>query len=228
MLDKAKRLRRQKQLFMYTFRGLLLFKSRFANIIGGILVTLALGALGNGVWESLFKPILLWLRDVVLTIGTLGIQSLIDDIYVDVGKSNYERGSLVVLTFMLSMVICSSIFVIFVAFRIVRQRPLVYDRNTVDRIRSAKFFMRLALPITLISAAILIFRITSVIYAIEASANLERYELIIAPYLTTQEVLIFRSRIAQLHSRAEFLQIVSDMKSIVKLNNLYDPTISIF
>ena len=75
---------------------------------------------------------------------------------------------------------------------------------------------------------IVMFRFTSIVYEIEASTNLERYQSIIAPYISEQERLNFRSRVAQIHTRAEFLAIIGDMKLIVETNKLYDPAISIF
>jgi hypothetical protein len=65
-------------------------------------------------------------------------------------------------------------------------------------------------------------------YSIEATSILDRYQSIIAPYISDQERLTFKSRIAQIHTRGDFILIVNDMKIVVNKNNLYDPAISVF
>lgn len=62
-----------------------------------ILGTIVLGALGSGLWEVLVKPGLAWAGGAVLTISTLGLDSLRDQIYADVAIGSYERASLSIL-----------------------------------------------------------------------------------------------------------------------------------
>jgi hypothetical protein len=58
-----------------------------------LLGALIIGALGSGSSETVFKPVFLWLGTALLDIATLGKQSLIDSIYVEVAKGPYERAS---------------------------------------------------------------------------------------------------------------------------------------
>jgi hypothetical protein len=81
-----------------------LLKNSWLARVLAIVGALILGALGNGVWESLLKPIILWFRDIVLTISTLGLQSLRDGMYYDIGKENYERASVFIMLMMTGLI----------------------------------------------------------------------------------------------------------------------------
>jgi hypothetical protein len=209
-----------------------LFKSRPARIVFGVTGALILGALSNGVWEALFKPSMVWLRDAILTVGTLGIQSLIDSVYFDVGKAGYERASVEILDVFIACFILLFISTIFIAIGNIRNPSGLRTDNAEQDERSRRQFWRVKiyfiLPVFILAAVIMLFRFTSIIYEIEASTNLERYQSIIAPYISEQERLNFRSRVAQIHTRAEFLTLIGDMKLIIETNKLYDPAIAIF
>jgi len=209
-----------------------LFKSRPAKVIFGVTGALILGALSNGVWEALFKPSMVWLRDVILTVGTLGVQSLIDSVYFDVGRAGYERASVEILSFFMAFFVILIISTIAIAIRSIRKLSGLKTDNEERNERSRQRFWRVKiyfiLQIFILASMIVMFRFTSIVYEIEASTNLERYQSIIAPYISEQERLNFRSRVAQIHTRAEFLAIIGDMKLIVETNKLYDPAISIF
>jgi len=63
----------------------------------GIAGTVALGAVGSGLWDVMLKPSFWWLGRWLLTIVTLGLSSVKDGIYRDVAKGHHELPSLYIL-----------------------------------------------------------------------------------------------------------------------------------
>jgi uncharacterized membrane protein YeaQ/YmgE (transglycosylase-associated protein family) len=61
-------------------------KTKVLAVIG----TIILGAVGNAVWE-LVKPGLGWLSTTALNVVTLGIESLRDDLYVEIARGFREK-----------------------------------------------------------------------------------------------------------------------------------------
>src|SRR5260370_37201259 len=61
-----------------------------------ILGTILLGALGSGLWDAIFRPLLPWLGELLLNVGTLGLEQLRDGIYVEVARGTYERAGLLI------------------------------------------------------------------------------------------------------------------------------------
>ena len=55
---------------------------------------LLMGAVGSALWQIVARPVLMGLSGLLMTIGTLGIPSLRDDIYVDVAKGFHEDPSI--------------------------------------------------------------------------------------------------------------------------------------
>jgi hypothetical protein len=209
-----------------------LFRSRPAKIVFGVSGALILSALSNGVWEALFKPSMVWLRDAILTVGTLGIQSLIDGVYFDIGRAEYERASVEILSIFMAFFILAFIVTIITVIRNIRELHGLISDNAERYERARQRFWRVKiyfmLPVFVLAGMTMMFRYTSIVYAIEASTNLERYQSIISPYVSEQERLTYRSRVAQIHTRAEFLARIGDMKQVIEKNKLYDPAISIF
>ena|ERR1700690_667287 len=70
------------------------------KIIIAILGTIVLGVLSNGLWELLVKPSVIWLRDTLLNIASLGIESIKNDCYVEVAKGFHEAIGLQILAIM--------------------------------------------------------------------------------------------------------------------------------
>lgn len=58
-------------------------------LIGSLLV----GGLGNGVWEYILEPTLSEGTSLILSIATLGAQTIKDDIYVDISRGFHEKYS---------------------------------------------------------------------------------------------------------------------------------------
>ena len=56
-------------------------------------ITIALGAVGSGLWESMLKPSTGWLKDWLLNVGTLGVDSFRNSLYAKVGNGHREAAA---------------------------------------------------------------------------------------------------------------------------------------
>jgi len=183
-----------------------------------------LGALATPLWESFEKPVLTFARDAALNLSTLGMQSLVDGIYYDVGRGQYERGAERL------VVVVTALYILLILFTMPRLiRRIINSSNVgIPRIPDRREVNLLMSIVFVFCSTVVMFDNVTTIYKIEASVNLERYQSIVAPYIDENQRLVFKSRIAQIRTRVEFVTIIQDMKSIIQKNNLYDPAISIF
>jgi hypothetical protein len=101
---------------------------------------LVLGALGSGLWELLFKPLLAWITTLFLNIATLGINSLRDDLYAEIAKGIYDRSGLLGLsllvawatTFFLSLATTFPFTIWLLVGGRIPACPKVYPRSNFD------------------------------------------------------------------------------------------------
>src|SRR5260370_6846781 len=121
------------------------------SVVLTVIGALILGALGSGLWELLFKPLLFWVSTLFLSIATLGINSLRDDLYVEIAKGHDPSGLLVfTVIIMLGLVFFAAMafFVLaaLLAFnQLMRRRNLVRPEASRDRF---SFFLLPDLPTT--------------------------------------------------------------------------------
>lgn len=106
--------------------------------------------------------------------------------------------------------------------------PALSDSDKQVRRETRRKITLYLLPLYIVASIIVIFIITSSMYSIEATSNLDRYQAIIDPYISDQERLTLKSRIAQIHTRSDFILIVNDMKTVSNKNTLYNHAISVF
>lgn len=197
--------------FMTTWRWIL-----------AILGTIVLGALGSGLWEVLVKPGLAWAGGAVLTISTLGLDSLRDQIYADVAIGSYERASLSILAmltgFTISFIGSMAIF-----------RYIVSTYKILNTNHRYKFVARMVLLFYFVAfTTFLYINMYRVNYTVHAQANLEQIYRTILPYISDEQGKQYTSRMATISSRDDYIQIIDEMTDIARKNNIKVKTFSIF
>lgn len=68
--------------------------NKIVKVILGVIATLIVGALANGVWQYVLEPALTWSLAGILNIATLGVQSFKDELYREIAKGFHEESSL--------------------------------------------------------------------------------------------------------------------------------------
>lgn len=67
-----------------------------------------------------------------------------------------------------------------------------------------------------------------VLYTVQAASYIEQLQRIVSPKLTEDQRLEFRSRVAQISKRSDYVAISEDLKHIAEVNKLYVPAFDIF
>jgi hypothetical protein len=220
------------------------------SAILAVIGALILGALGSGLWELLFKPLLFWVSTLFLNIATLGINSLRDGLYVEIARGHDPSG---LLSFTLNIVVFASFFVV-LAFltpvtawltysEILRRKNLVRSESSRGQV---SFFTlpNLLLPsqrirflrwsaIGIGAAAALEVGLLAIILAREAFiANgviyLHQSQRAIAPYLADDERRGLRSRAAQMKSRVDFDKLNGEILKVALANKVQLPEFAPF
>ena len=164
-------------------------KTRVAAIVG----TVALGAVGSGLWE-LVKPALTFLWSIALTIVTLGLDRLRDDIYLEVARGLEERSA--------RLLLWSAAGVMLGLVLGILTRSRLRDSDTGGGLRRV---LDRATPVVVILTIMFSLIAARQSYSASSVANFSQLEAIAAPFLTDRERLLVRGRFAQITTRREYL-----------------------
>ncbi len=186
-----------------------------ATLVG----TVVLGAIGSGLWDIAFKPALLWESDILLSIGTLGLKSVQDSIYVEIAKGNYERAALLWFVSAVSMLV--GIF--FGAFT-----GLFLVKRGVAEVAARLLPTRALMLITALFAGFLMIGAVRLTYIVRAANHLEQCQRIVAPYMTEIERLAMRSQVALISSRDDYIRTLTEVSSIAKRQAISLPDFDIW
>ena len=201
------------------------------NILA-VLGALVIGALGSGLWDVVFKPTFVWIGTVLLNVATLGIQSLVDNIYVEVAKGSYERAAdaayqIIIVIFGGGLIAVP--FLALVALKTIDKERLETGHGSAeDRKRRLRMIVLTSLVFESLGAGILAVNTARLSYIIQASNYLEQCERVVAPAIPLDQRLLIASAVAQIRSKDDFLKIVDRLHTIAKSNNLNLPEFSVF
>ena len=190
------------------------------------LITVSLGAVGSGFWELFIKPILPKIAEVFLYIATLGLDFLRDAMYLDVAKGAYERASLSVLGavtgIFIGMILTTSFFVLF-SRKMGSVKPQTY-RMIIDNNKIRVLYV--------CAGWILIgfFQINHarLTYIIQAVSHIEQMQAIVLPYISNEQRILIKSKIASIHSRSDYKHVDDTIRHTLKENNVEAPDFDIF
>lgn len=163
----------------------------------GALGVIILGALGSGLWE-LIKPLLGWAWSGVLTITTLGLDSLRDGIYADTANAIEKSSGIIVgAIFLTGAMVISSIRL---SFRPTTPYRLPLTSSVVLLIASMSFL------------------VTSVRtnYVTRLAVYTTKLETIAAPHLSEAQLKQFRARAVQVNSRADYLVNIEALRKVIE------------
>lgn len=199
--------------------------------IAWLAITIVLGGLGSGLWEYAMKPSFVWLKDGLLFISTLGIDSFRDSLYARVANGFHEYTSHQTYN-LVSGIIAGGILGVATSPRAIkhiwkRSSDTSADTKADDTDRTARR-IRYVLVYMLFFAAFFLVQTTRVSYVTNATTHIFRLVAIVAPHLTAPERLTYLSRIAQIQSRKDYIVIESDLRSFATQKALYAPKFSIW
>lgn len=217
--------------------------SKLPKFILWLAGTLIVGALGNGLWE-IAKPALLWLSSASLDVATFGLSSLRDGIYEEIARGTYERAGEMVLSIFIGigtsvpLVILSASLLIakvrisertftpassFVSTPTPATMPATAPasaRNTLRRLATVSVLLSLAIALLISN-----FRM---IYIIRAANHMEQLQRVVAPFVPDQQRLLFASRFAAMHTRDQYVSLITELTDIAHRNNARVPVFNVY
>lgn len=183
------------------------------KVVVAVGATIVLGAVGSGVWELVFSPSVSWLGRNLLTLVTLGLDSVSDAIYTDVAKGHHEQPSLAVYTFVATVVLFLPIVLALRSLLNPRIRRSLRDKEPEQlaalQKRVGSMLIWLLLTMTFLGTAIYV-RALMHSYTNAAITYFNQSLTIVLPYISPEEERRLRSEFARISSKRDYEQVAND------------------
>jgi heme/copper-type cytochrome/quinol oxidase subunit 2 len=195
----------------------------------GLVGLLILGGMGSSLSDQIFKPLIVSVSDVLLNFATLGISSVRDGMYADIAK-NYERtGSALLAAFIGILLGITTVLIALVLMSVTdRFSNKMKEWLSTHDAPSLRSFVYGWAVIMILLTGFMTITMVRVIYTVNAASYLDQLQKIVSPKLSTADQLEFQSRAAQISTRAEYVQVVGELKHIADTNKLRVPDFDIF
>ena len=209
--------------------------------VGVILAVIALGVIGSGLWEVVFKPIFSKLRDFFLNVTSLGIQSLKDETYQMIAQGFHEYSSLetiLTITYLFFVfVFFGSLYILFSAHKLRRESlnstEKSNDENSATDHRSngqraielglstriKNWFVYLAylmLFFNLFLIGNVAFGSFQIKYVNCAITHYQQLLNICDPYISANDKKHIVSTFAQINNKDDYVSVIEKLKKIAK------------
>ena len=186
--------------------------------VRAVLAALLIGALGSGIWSWAIEPSLSWFVRAVLSILTLGMDSLADAVYIRVSRGLAETIDILIYYLLLSMM-AGAIAVI--TLRYVRLR-----RNAPQSAASRPNWPMLVALWLILSP--LMGSVFFYSYINNARLHFQQSLAIVAPYLDEDEEEFAISEFAQINSRNAYMEVMRKLRNTADANDLILPPFTIW
>jgi hypothetical protein len=187
-------------------------KNKTALIVG-TLGALALAVAGSALWDFIFKPLVLWLADGVVTIANLGSTQLSDTMYREIAKGNYERAGVEVIGAMAGMVGAITLVSLTFAPR----------RELRERLKNSKLQWVFRLT-AIFTFGVIALQTSRTIFVVRAASHLAQLQNIVGPYVIEDRRVQLASTIALINSKDDYLRVLEQLENIVVAQKLTPPT----
>jgi hypothetical protein len=184
-------------------------KTIFSTI--GVIV---LGALGSGLWE-LAKPLLSWAWFGMLTVATLGLDSLRDGIYADAAANLGRPANLIAVYQGLAWVVMLTGVAVISYIRL-SFRP---QRTVLGRLWFLTLFF---------GANVMLVSMLRTGYVAQLASYYGKLETISAPFISDAELKRVRSEYVQITKRQQYIDLVEKLQVVIRKNGAEAPVRSFF
>jgi hypothetical protein len=182
------------------------------TIIGSLLVAIA----GSALWENVFRDVLSFVSQFVLTIATLGLEKYKNDIYINIARGFYEQVSLQILSLSLGVFFGIMSGMALFIFKIKEGDERQKASKTREWVNSHRRFIKVALlTYTFFMIGLLTLSLVKITYINRSIAYYRQLESIALPYLTPEQEKLFNSRFAQIKNREDYVQIIIELNKSV-------------
>jgi hypothetical protein len=186
-------------------------------------VTIFLGALGSGLWQSLLAPAVHAISRWILDIASLGLASYKNGVYLQVAADNQSNIGLAILA-LLTMGFCALTGFFFGTLsgrRIAMQRLDAAAQLKILRRASRGLYSGAVLIFLLLVAQFI--TLARLSYVNSADAHYHFVLRAIAPYLVAGEQVQVESDFTQIRSRDDYIRLLERLESQCKAHGLTVP-----
>ncbi len=184
----------------------------------GIIVTLFLGALSNGLWEGILKPVFHFVGMWTIELMNHIFLNYKDNIYKKASDGFHEYPSLFVMLIL--------IFVLLMLYQgLITHHPHVRDKKSKWDIAIANFIKSrkgyyLTCLISIFVMAFLYIFIVEYSYVNQIITYSEKSISIVSPYVDENKRLVLKSEFSSIKSAEDFYTFKKNLDSIAQDNNL--------
>jgi hypothetical protein len=211
-------------------------RSRFFVWLGSGLV---LAVLGSALWDFVFRSVFVWIGDRLVDLTNFGSTALIDSMYVEIAKGNYERASVVIFSMLVSaacgFLLSTAILAFFnpILTKMISTKATTATSAEVMASAAAKALSKRSLAfysliiLSLLISGTFLVQLARTIYIVRAANHLTQLQMIVAPYISADQRLVYASRASQLETKKDYTVLVDELGALMKSHNLTIPTFNI-
>ncbi len=189
-------------------------------------VTVVLGAVGSGVWEWLLRPALAGSTDFLLSVGTLGMKTFKDSVYIEIARGLHEGPSLrlvsLVFSFLPGFLMGFVFFLVFAHFR------AKANKGPLPALGSDRLFAAFAVAFVVFVSAFSLVQTVQLSYVNRAATHFNQLLIIAGPHLQEAERTLYRSQFAQVATREDYEAIVRSLAELCGKHSLRTPTFDVW
>ena len=183
-----------------------------------VIAALLIGALGSGIWSWAIEPGLSWFVRVVLSILTLGMDSLADAVYVKVSRGLAETIDILIYTSLLAVMVGMLAAITMRYERLRRNAPQLAALEP----NWPKLLALWLMLSPLIGSAFFYS------YVNNARLHFQQSLAIVAPYLDEEEEELVLSEFAQINGRDAYVEVMGKLRNTANANSLSLPPFTIW
>ncbi len=184
------------------------------------------GAVGAVIWEVVLKPVTIWLSGLLMTLGTLGIASLRDNIYIEVARGLHEDPSITLVAMALGVL--GVLLFMLVRGSVVKStdppdfEPANSDRpdHRLERIwqrttaPNPSGLLRKALVTNVVLFIVCTILLSRLFYINRAIVYFRQCFDAATPYLSEQEEEEILGQFSSMQTRAEFIAVTARLEHV--------------
>lgn len=189
-------------------------------------VTVVLGAIGSGAWKWLLKPALASSTDFLLNVATLGVSEFKDSLYAEVARGLHEEPSLRLVSFF--YLFLPGVAMGAVVMLLLAQFRVKANKEPIPVAVSDRFVAATVVAFVVFVSAFSFIQAVQLSYVNRAATHFNQVLAIASPHLQEAERLLYRSRFAQITTRADFESLVRSLETVCRTNNLYVPSFDVW
>jgi len=207
-----------------------------------VLVMLFMGAVGSALWEIVARPVLSGFSGLLMTIGTLGVPSLRDEVYIDVARGLHEDPSITLVAMAIGVLGVVLFFLVRGALTAqvgdddfepdssaqpARRGDRVWRRrNSSSKLQGGSWAKALAVNVVLlVMCGVLLSRL---FYVNRAIVYFRQCFDAASPYISEQEEEEILGQFSSMQSRADFITVTGHLERTVRTHGKHWPEFTIW